>query len=83
MGSFVVCVPESWHHTEDSTQDRCVECDSVVWVSVSGMKVAQDNDADFLCIFCAELQEDAVKMPPTPEQIAAIQKNAQNRSRRN
>lgn len=83
MGSFVVCVPESWSHTEDSTQERCVECNSIVWVSASGMKVAQDTDADFLCIFCAELQDEAVVMPPTAEQLAAVQKNARKQAERN
>ena len=83
MGNFVVCVPESWAHSEDSTQERCVECDCVVWVSVSGMKVAKDNGADFLCLFCAELQEDVLVMPPTPEQIAAIERNRRKQAERN
>lgn len=83
MGNFVICVPETWTHTEDSTQERCAECDCLVWVSVSGMKIAQDNDADFLCLFCAEHQEDAIVMPPTAEQLAAIERNAQKRAERN
>jgi len=83
MGSFVVCVPEWWGHTADSTREHCVECQGVVWVSVSAMKVAIDTEADFLCLFCAELQDDVVVMPPTPEQIKAVENNARNQAERN
>ena len=74
---YVVCVPETWSHTPDSTQERCINCDCVVWVSKSGMKLAQDSGADFLCLHCSELQENVVVMPPTVEQLAAVQRNAE------
>lgn len=83
MENFVVCVPESWWHTDDSTQERCVECDSIVWVSASAMKLAKEVDAEFMCLFCAELKNDAVVMPPTPEQVEAVERNIRKQAERN
>ncbi len=60
---------------KDSIRDNCSECNEVILVSPSSMKIHEQTGASLVCSDCVGKMNDLELVPVTEEQAREIQKH--------